>query len=225
MRAPRIVALPGVYRPRSDTALLREALAGLSQRGPRRWLDVCTGTGALALAAHGLGAPDVTAVDIAPRAVRNTRLNALLNRARLRVLRGDLFAPVTGERFDAIVANPPYVPTPHGSRRTRGSEAWDAGPDGRLVLDRFCTEAADRLNPSGVVLLVQSSLADPARSAAMLAAGGLRVREAGRHDGPLGPIAAAREDFLRRTDRLPEEGAARESLVVLWAERPGPDRP
>jgi release factor glutamine methyltransferase len=219
MSTPTIFALPGVYRPRSDTALLQRALADEAARGAQRWLDVCTGTGALALSAHGLGAPDVTAVDITARAVRNTRLNALLNRASVRVLRGDLFGPVADERFDVVMSNPPYVPAPPDTEPTRGSEAWDAGPDGRMVLDRFCAQAAGMLNPGGVVLLVQSSLADADRSAEMLAHKGLDVTEIGRHDGPLGPIAAAREAFLRETACLPADGEAVESLVVLRGER------
>ncbi len=216
MSSPTIVALPGVYRPRSDTALLQDALAAEAGRGAVRWLDVCTGTGALALSASRLGAPDVTAVDITPRAVRNARLNSVLNRARLRVLRGDLFAPVRGERFDVVTSNPPYVPAPEA---TRGSEAWDAGPDGRMVLDRFCRQVADVLQPGGVVLLVQSSLADADRSARMLADEGLRVSEVGRQDGPLGPIAARREAYLRETDCLHGDGPAVESLVVLRGEK------
>lgn len=219
MSGPTIVALPGVYRPRSDTALLQEALAAEADRGAQRWLDVCTGTGAVALAAHRLGAPDVTAVDITPRAVRNARLNALLNRARLRVLRGDLFEPVGDERFDVVVSNPPYVPAPPETEATRGSEAWDAGPDGRLVLDRFCAEVAGVLNPGGTVLLVQSSLADSGRSAELLGEHGLQVEEVGRHEGPLGPIAAAREDFLRENACLTGDGEAVEALVVLRAQR------
>ena len=204
-----VVTLPGVYRPRSDSTLLQDALAEVRPQGGR-WLDVCTGTGFLALTAHRLGAPDVTAIDICPHAVRNARLNAALHRAPIRVLQGDLFAPVRDERFDVIVSNPPYVPADPATagRAPAGAQAWDAGADGRLVLDRLCAEAPAMLTATGVLLIVQSSFAAPGRTAELLEGQGLRVEEAGRHTGTLGPIAAARRDYL---------GVDEETLVVLRA--------
>lgn len=211
LRATAVVTLPGVYRPRSDSTLLHDALAAVD-RPSGRWLDVCTGTGFLALTAHRLGASNVTAVDICPQAVRNAKLNATLHRAPLRVLQGDLFAPVQGERFDVIVSNPPYVPAdPSAAPSDRpGAQAWDAGPDGRIVLDRLCAEAADLLAEDGLLLLVQSSFADPARSTDLLRHHGLEVAPVARQTGPLGPIAAARSDYL---------GVQEETLVVLRARR------
>lgn len=210
---PTVVTLPGVYRPRSDSALLHDALAAAGRVGGR-WLDVCTGTGVLALTAHRLGARDVTAIDICPHAARNARLNAALHRAPLRVLQGDLFGPVRGERFDVIVSNPPYVPADPaaGGPAPAGAQAWDAGADGRLILDRLCDEAPGLLTPDGVLLIVQSSFAAPQLTARMLESRGLRVEEAGRHTGALGPIAAARRDYL---------GVDEETLVVLRATDPG----
>src|ERR671933_274838 len=74
-----------------------------------RVLDVCTGSGVVAVSA-ALAGGHVTAVDVSRRAVACAWLNARLNGTRLRALRGDLLAPVAGERFDVIAANPPYVP-------------------------------------------------------------------------------------------------------------------
>jgi len=207
-----VLTLPGVYRPGADSTLLQEALADLHRPGDR-WLDVGTGTGFLALTAHHLGARDVTAIDICPQAVRNARLNAALHHARLRVLQGDLFAPVRGERFDVIVANPPYLPTDPaaGFLASPGAQAWDAGPDGRSILDRLCHEAPGLLSATGVLLVVQSYYAAPWRSKAVLENRGLHVEEVARHTGALGPIAAARRDHL---------GVDHETLVVLGARRP-----
>lgn len=205
--APRVLTLPGVYRPRSDSHLLAGALAEAHACAPGgRWLDVCTGTGVAALTAARLGARDVTAIDRNPWAARNARLNARLHRAKVRVLCGDLFAPVHGERFDVVVSNPPYLPADPGS--PAAVMAWDAGPDGREVLDRLCLAAPGMLTRRGMLLLVQSSLAGTERSAELLREGGLRVTEVARHEGPLGPIAAARRDVL---------GTDRETLVVLRA--------
>ena len=79
----------------------------------------------------------MTAVDVSARAVLTARLNSALHHARLSVRRGDLFAPVRGRRFGLVLANPPYVPAATDALpRHRAGRSWDAGTDGRAVLDR-----------------------------------------------------------------------------------------
>ena len=156
-------------------------------------LDLCSGSGALAVrAALGPFRPaDVTAVDVSRRAVAAIRVNAAVNGVRVRARRGDLFGAVDGERFDAIVSNPPYVPAPSDELPRRGLDrAWDAGRDGRALLDRICAGAAQHLNPGGVVLLVHSSLLGYEPTADAL--GGLEVDIAASARGPLGPLMRAR---------------------------------
>src|SRR3954447_22936885 len=99
--AMRIVTLPGVFRPRPDSWMLARHLCAQIRPGASV-LDLCTGSGAIAVAAarHG-GAANVTAIDVSRRSVATVRINARLNGVRVRALRGDLFAPVAGERFDA----------------------------------------------------------------------------------------------------------------------------
>ena len=191
----RIVVFPGVLRPPSDAALLGGVLARDELAG-RTVLDVCTGTGILGLTAARLGAR-TTAVDLSRRAVLNARLNARLNRLGLEVLRGDLFAPVQGRRFDLIASNPPYIPAPSGGPPRGEARAWDAGPDGREFLDRLCDRAAEHLAPGGRVLLVHSSLAKPEETERRLAAHGLEPAVAAERDGGLGPVALERLDHLR----------------------------
>src|SRR3546814_4096867 len=88
-----------------------------------------------------------------------SRLNAWRHHLRVRAQRGRSFEPVAGERFDLIVSNPPYVPSPREGLPTRGaSRAWEAGLDGRIVLDQLCDEAPGHLVPGGAILLVHSSL-------------------------------------------------------------------
>jgi release factor glutamine methyltransferase len=193
----RIVVFPGVLRPPSDAQLLRSVMArdGSGLRG-REALDLCSGSGILGLTAAQLGAR-ATAVDLSRRAVLNARLNARLNRLELEVLRGDLFGPVEGRRFDLIVSNPPYIPAPPDAE-TRGiARAWDAGPDGRDLLDSICDVAGMYLRPGGRILLVHSSLSDPAESQRRLAAAGLSTRVAAEHEGELGPVGREREEYLR----------------------------
>jgi release factor glutamine methyltransferase len=171
---------------------------------------VCTGSGALALAAAAHGW-DVTAIDVSRRAVLNVRLNARRRGLRIRALRGDLFEPVAGERFDLVMANPPYVPVPPRGAGSR-SRAWDAGADGRLVLDRICDGVEAHLTPGGVALLVQSSVADISATRQRLEAWGLSATPVATRAGPLGPVVSARADYLRRRGLL---SGAREELVVL----------
>src|SRR5215211_565792 len=136
----RLMTLPGVFRPRPDSWMLARRVADTVRPG-MSVLDVCTGSGVLAVAAARAGAGAVTAVDVSRRAVATVRINARLNGVRVRALRGDLFAPVAGERFDVIVSNPPYLPSEDDQLPRHGPQrAWEGGTDGRLLLDRICAE-------------------------------------------------------------------------------------
>jgi release factor glutamine methyltransferase len=182
-------------------------------------LDVCTGSGYLALAAAAAGASAATAVDVSRRAVLAVRLNASLNGLGVEALRGDLFGPVRGRRFDVIVSNPPYLPGPGDGLPPRGiARAWEAGPSGRALIDRICAGAPDHLNEGGVLLLVHSSVCGERQTLDALAVAGLSAGVAGRQRGPLGPLLRARADWLRER-RLLLDGA-REDLLVIRAEPP-----
>ncbi len=209
----RIVVLPGVLRPPSDAELLRGVMArdGSGLRG-RDALDLCSGSGILGLTAAQLGAR-ATAVDLSRRAVLNARLNARLNRLELEVLRGDLFGPVEGRRFDLIVSNPPYIPAPPDAETRGAARAWDAGPDGRALLDRISDAAAMHLRPGGRILLVHSSLSDPDESQRRLAAAGLSTRIAAEDEGELGPVGRGREEYLRTIGVVDEDRTER--MVVV----------
>jgi release factor glutamine methyltransferase len=212
----RLFTLPGVFRPRSDSWMLARALEDEGLPPGARVLDVCTGSGVLAITAAQRGA-HATAVDISRRAVLCARLNARLNGVRVRALRGDLLAAVGDERFDAIVSNPPYLPASvealptHGPRR-----AWDAGRDGRAVLDRLCAAAPAYLDRGGVLLLVHSSLCDTEATLSALDAGGLRTEIAARHRGVLGPLMRARAPQLEARGLL-AAGEREEDVVVVRA--------
>nr|WP_093607787.1 HemK2/MTQ2 family protein methyltransferase [Streptomyces indicus] len=210
--------LPGVYAPQADSALLAAALARESLPDRARVLDVCTGTGALALAAARRGAR-VTAVDVSRKAVLNTRLNAWLAGLPVRVLRGDLLSPAAQGTYDLILANPPYVPAPDTDLPARGpARAWDAGPDGRTVLDRLCRQAPPLLNPGGVLLMVHSALNDPELTLSVLRATGLKATTVERSFIPFGPVLRGRRAYLRSGGFVgPDEHE--EELVVIRAER------
>ncbi len=182
-------------------------------------LDLCTGSGVLAIVAAIRCGVQMTAVDISRRAVAATWLNARLNRADVRPLRGDLYAPVSGRRFDLIVSNPPYLPTPEGEIPERGlARAWEGGHDGRAFIDRICAGAAAHLNPGGVMLLVHSSVCGEAETIEQLATQGLRTEVVFRHRGELGPLLRERSQWLRSQGLLLDDG--REEMLVIRGQVP-----
>ena len=135
----------------------------------------------------------------------------------MRALRGDLFAAVGAQRFDLILANPPYVPGPPPPARG-AARATDAGADGRAILDRICAGAAAHLTPGGVLLVVHSEVCDAEATLATLEAQGLRADVAERARGPLGPILRARRDELEASGRL-QRGQQLEEVMVVRARR------
>jgi release factor glutamine methyltransferase len=191
----RVVAPPGVFRPRSDSRMLAEMVQG-EVLPDSTVLDLCTGSGAVAVAAALGGAADVTAVDVSRRAVLAVRLNAALNGVRVKALRGDLVAPVAGRRFDLIASNPPYLPG--GDLPARGrSRAWEGGSDGRAFIDRVVAAAPHHLRPGGKLLLIHSEVCGVERTLARLAQSGLEATVAASFSGPPGPLLASRDPFLR----------------------------
>lgn len=214
----RLVVLPGVYAPRSDTALLAEALPDVTGAAV---LELCSGSGALALTAAARGAARVVAVDRSARAVVAARANARLNRlGQVAVRRGDLLEALQPhERFDLIVANPPYLPA-----ESDEDPRWDAGADGRGVLDRIVSRAPARLRPGGRLALVQSGFAGVEVTVRALERAGLDVAAPVERRGPLGPIAGARRAHLERRGVL-APGGAEELMAVIVATRPAGGSP
>lgn len=217
-----LVRLPAVYAPSADSMLLADVVAAEALDGARV-LDLCTGTGVVAVSAMRAGAADVVAIDVSRRAVLAARLNLWGVGGRSTVRRGDLFAAAPEGEYDLIVSNPPYVPSRHDALPNRGAaRAWDGGRDGRSVVDRICDEAPARLRPGGRMLLVHSDVADPDRTVDRLGRSGLDVSVVARRDVPYGPVMTRRAARLREA-RLIGEGPPVEQLVVIRAQAGSPD--
>lgn len=215
----RLITVPGVFRPRSDSRLLA-AIAAERVRPATTVLDPFTGSGILAIAAARAGALAVSAVDVSRRAVLCARLNARINKVRVRAVRGNVFSPFPGRRFDLIVANPPYLPGAPGAAPRGAARAWEGGSDGRELIDRLCDEAPSHLTSGGELVLVQSSVCGLDATLERLDRAGLRGEAIHRQRGPLGPLLAARAEELERRGLL-APGQRDEEVQVVRAVRAG----
>lgn len=123
-------------------------------------LDLCTGGGSLAiLAAYAFPEADVDAVDLSPHALELALENVVEHglEARIRLLDGDLYAPLLGRTYDLIITNPPYVGRDvmealPDEFRHEPAMALDGGEDGFDIVHRIIAEAKAHLNPGGGLL-------------------------------------------------------------------------
>ena len=151
-----------VIVPRSHIAeLLPEGLAPWLPQGPvKRVLDLCTGSGCLAiLAALAFPKARVDASDVSASALAVARRNVKAYRleGRVRLLKSELFAALAG-RYDLILCNPPYVPEAEmrclpAEYRAEPRLALAGGRDGLRFVRRLLVEARDHLAPEGAVVV------------------------------------------------------------------------
>lgn len=213
-----LLRLPGVYAPAEDTRLLLDAVLAEPLPPNARVCDLGTGSGFLALGLAEAGAAEVVAVDIGRRAVMGARLNAALRGLPVRARRSDLLAGVDG-LFDVIVANPPYVPalTAAPGKHSR-ARAWDAGRDGRSILNRICADAPAHLKPGGSLWIVHSGVCGADHTVDSLSASGLTAEIIEKAEIPFGPVMRARQAFLL-AEGLIGPGDHMETLVVVRGRR------
>ncbi len=219
-----VVTDAGVYAPQHDSQLLIDALTLCMLSGGRRVLDLCTGSGVVAIAAAHLGAAAVTAFDTCPRAVRCSRVNARRAGVDVDVRRGSVAAAVASGPYDLVVTNPPYVPVGsdfHTEIIPAGvgpASAWNAGGDGRRVLDPLCESAPRLLVRGGTMLLVQSEFSGVEMSLTAFRSAGMEAEIVLWQSIPFGPVLSARAGWLERIGRL-HAGRREEELVVIRADK------
>jgi len=154
--------------PRPDTEILVEHALDMIEtltesRDGRQIsvLEMCTGSGCIALSlAHYAPGIHITATDLSADALQLANENAqrYATGTNIKFLKGDLFQPVAGLRFDVVIANPPYIPTAdidtldEDVRLYEPNTALDGGADGLDFYRRLCDGVCNALNPGGVVL-------------------------------------------------------------------------
>jgi release factor glutamine methyltransferase len=149
-----------VMVPRPETEGLFE-VATKMVRNPSVIVDLCTGSGALALALkQAFPTASVFAVDISEEAIEVAAANKFKTGLDIYLVVGDLFDPLPASllaEVDLLVANPPYVAESEYSSlpadvRREPREALVAGPTGLEVIQRIGASAAQWLRPGGVVV-------------------------------------------------------------------------
>lgn len=170
----RLQVFPTVYEPAEDSFLLATYASSLTGKkaGSRNGLDIAEGlkileigcgSGIVSLsAALANRRNDVLGVDINPSAVECARANAEGNGITNAQFRpSDLFSDVSG-KFDAILFNPPYLPTTREERLELEDEnaAYDGGASGLEAFRKFCHEVPDYLFLEGKAAVIATSLGE-----------------------------------------------------------------
>jgi release factor glutamine methyltransferase len=167
-----LTVTPAVLIPRPETELLVDlALA----RNPATLVDLGTGSGAIALALkRHLPAARVLATDASAAALEVAKRNAVRFGLEVEFRHGRWFEPVAGERFEAIISNPPYVVVndPHlVGVQFEPRFAFEAGADGLDAIRVIAREAPQHLLPGGWLLLEHGAGQHEAVRALLEAAG------------------------------------------------------
>ncbi|KGD72340.1 SAM-dependent methyltransferase [Tatumella morbirosei] len=150
-----------VLVPRSPIGeLINHRFTGLINIQPERILDMCTGSGCIAIAcAHEFPEAEVDAVDISADALavteQNIEAHGLLH--QVTPLRSDLFRDLPAIKYDLIVTNPPYVDAEDmddlpDEYRHEPELGLAAGSDGLVLVQRILANAADYLTDDGVLI-------------------------------------------------------------------------
>lgn len=150
-----------VIVPRSPIGeLIRAQFTGFINHKPKRILDLCTGSGCIAIAcAEAFPEAEVDAVDLSPDALDVAQLNIERYQLSDRVfpISSDLFNGLLQDKYDLIVTNPPYVDQEDLDDMPEEFHfepklALGSGEDGLDITKRILAEAADYLSEDGVLI-------------------------------------------------------------------------
>ena len=145
----------GVLIPRPDTETLVDAALGIIGKSKARVLDLCSGSGAVAVAIAENSSAEVTALEKSDAAYAYLLKNIERNGASVRAVKGDVFDGFNGE-YDLIVSNPPYIksdviPTLSREVKREPTMALDGGEDGLIFYRRIAEYWTGLLAKGGTV--------------------------------------------------------------------------
>lgn len=160
IRVPHSSPFPSSH-PRKSRAVLRPSPLEGEGKSEGALLDLCTGTGCIALAlAREFAAAQVYGTDLSKKALAYAKKNAEANSIpNIRFRQGSLFEPVKGMKFDIITANPPYIRRDEIETLQREIKDWepvaalDGGMDGMDFYRAILSSAGSFLNPGGFIFL------------------------------------------------------------------------
>ena len=150
-----------VLIPRSPIGeLIQQGFGGLLKNSPKRILDMCTGSGCIAIAcAEQFPTAEVDAVDLSFEALDVAEFNIERHQLTHRVfpIQSDLFTHLPQDQYDLIVTNPPYVDQDDiedmpEEFRHEPMLALEAGEDGLVLVKRILAQAGEYLTKNGVLI-------------------------------------------------------------------------
>lgn len=150
-----------VIIPRSPIGeLIQEGITGILRTEPKRILDMCTGSGCIAIAcAERFQQAEIDAVDLSIDALNVAEINIDRHQLNHRVfpLQSDLFDALPQDHYDLIITNPPYVDeedleTMPEEFHHEPEMALGSGSDGLTITKRILAQAADYLSDNGVLV-------------------------------------------------------------------------
>ncbi|PJA88557.1 MAG: peptide chain release factor N(5)-glutamine methyltransferase [Candidatus Moranbacteria bacterium CG_4_9_14_3_um_filter_36_9] len=149
-----------VLNPGPETVtLIEKARECVVKHDSSRILDLCTGSGAVAIVLAQICSGNIIATDISEKALAIAKLNASENKVVINFMHGDLFGPVRGMVFDSIITNPPYVKSgainllPKFVRDFAPLTAIDGGDDGLFFHRAIISRAKGFLRPGGSLFI------------------------------------------------------------------------
>ena len=151
---------PGALIPRPETEeLCRWGLEKIARISAPLVLDLCSGSGCIGLTIQ-LERPDahVTLLDLSADAMAAAEKNRKKFQTEVRMVRGDLFSPLEGEKFDLILSNPPYIPEADCQRlqpevRFEPLTALNGGADGLDFYRRIAESGKSFLHRGGMLMM------------------------------------------------------------------------
>lgn len=150
-----------VLIPQPDTEILVETVLDICKKYDKqslRMLDLCTGSGAIAISLSKILNTQVFASDVSTKALKVAEKNNVMNNTKVEFIESNLFEQINGEKFDIIVSNPPYIKNEEIKSLSKQVQnepyiALAGGEDGLDFYRKIIDEAYKHINKNGYLCL------------------------------------------------------------------------